>query len=651
MKGPVRKTAPRRQPARDTEPVQPTELEAVRRQDEQAVVPRTEGNRNIFIGTLNVFAGPMRAFVDPVRKVCYPALTAHWDQKYRQPFAHHAWKVLLFDLVLLFLASFLAVTLVLVYRLLPPTVPSMPVSVSLHEPKTITSGQPIDLTVAYANRTSHQLNAARMTIELPDGFLPLNDAMDDGRTSDFALGDLPAGSSGRVTVSGRAYGSPGDSLPVLVRLSYWENGLAGTADQTAFYQIPIDDSPFRLEFEFEQPFLHDTVNTVRLTYANVGPDTISGAAVRLNLPPEFSPTGSSPRFSSPLTWRIGSLAPGETGELTAYGRLARGGTPSFSALALTDGPNGQPDLTLNMVRGNPNAEETGFMLSQDVHGLSSLRPGETLTVTVEYANRGHRPIRDISIDLSAGQDFLAADSVPNANWTVSSEPKLGELLPGQAGKIEARFRIKDRIAPAELDSSGTASVRLTATAEYKLDDSPARTFRTDSATIDLPISTALSLDVSSLYYTETHDQLGTGPLPPTVGQPTRYWIGIAAGNGIGQVDEAQLTAVLAPGVTWTGRTNVTAGEPLIHVTESRRVIWRLGDMPAFAGELEQRPGAGFEVEYTPTEENVGTAPVLVERIFMAGTDSLTGTKVETESGPVTTAVRFGTEDERLGLVR
>jgi len=96
---------------------------------------------------------------------------------------------------------------------------------------------------------------------------------------------------------------------------------------------------------------------------------------------------------------------------------------------------------------------------------------------------------------------------------------------------------------------------------------------------------------------------------------------------------------------------VAIGEPLIHISDERKVVWRIDDLPAFAGWFGPRPTAGFEIEFTPTRDDVGTAPNLVEYLTMTGTDAVTGVRVTSEAQPVTTGVRFGSIEERQGLVR
>jgi len=159
------KNRPDRRGPFEVEPVPTGELEKVRSQETEPT-NRAGNGRNIFIGTLNVFVGPMRAFIDPVKKVCYPTLSAHWDKKYKQPFAHHAWKILIFDLVLLFLASFLTVSLVLIYKFLTPVSPPDLVSVTLAWPDGIMSGAETELVLSYTNRTDQTLKDGRLKMSL-----------------------------------------------------------------------------------------------------------------------------------------------------------------------------------------------------------------------------------------------------------------------------------------------------------------------------------------------------------------------------------------------------------------------------------------------------------------------------------------------------
>ena len=64
--------------------------------------------------------------------------------------------------------------------------------------------------------------------------------------------------------------------------------------------------------------------------------------------------------------------------------------------------------------------------------------------------------------------------------------------------------------------------------ETAIVDAQGKTFTGDAA--ELPVATEVAMQNSIRYYTEEGDQLGRGPLPPQVGETTKYWVFVQITN-------------------------------------------------------------------------------------------------------------------------
>jgi len=630
-------------------PVEPQELEAVRTQELQEADSAATSKPNIFIGTLNVIAGPIRTLIDPVKKVCYPPLEEHWDTRYKNRFPKHARKLLIFDLVLWVLASALAVALVLVHTVLPPVTRISPVSVELSEPQTLTAGQPTELTIRYVSGSDELVRDAKIIVETKEDFVYTDETAAQKTTNEtlrhvLHLGDLPAQASGDIHLPGIAYGTPGSTLPVLVQLTYWESGQAERTVNSVYYQIPIDDSPLQLSLEFEEPFMNDTVNQIRIDYENTGDEILRDARIAFIAPNDYRLTGARPPLGPDKEWRLGNLQPAATGSITVYGVLRSGAPPSFAIRATSTAPD-DINRPLNEVRLNADAVSTGFVLSHDVSGHTSLRPGQSTDVTIRYANHGDQTIKNAEIAITASGDFLADEDIYPFTFDV-----IDVIAPGESGELHAPLRLATTRSQEDLNGEINPTISVTTSAEYSIEDNPARTFRTDSGVSNLPVSTTLTIDAASLYFTQAGDQLGVGPIPPQVDKTTRLWLVITIENGPNAVKNAQLTASLMPDATWTDKTSVTSGRPLAFVESDRKLIWNIGDLPAFVGGHLPRATANFEIEVAPDEKDAGEVLKLLDHIYIEGEDAYTGAKITAKGELITTSIRFGPEEALNGAV-
>ena len=184
------------------------------------------------------------------------------------------------------------------------------------------------------------------------------------------------------------------------------------------------------------------------------------------------------------------------------------------------------------------------------------------------------------------------------------------------------------------------SLRISAAAQYTIDEDPTRPIRVDTQVSDLAIATKLGLEGAALYFTKDGDQLGVGPLPPKAGQTTKYRVFLTITTTTGEVDNAQLEAYLPSNVEWTGRASVTAGEALDHFPSTGRVRWTIGRLPANADGTGTRIGASFEVAVTPGESDIGSVPTLLKSIKVFGSDVTTGLKLNATAENISTDLPY-----------
>jgi hypothetical protein len=235
-------------------------------------------------------------------------------------------------------------------------------------------------------------------------------------------------------------------------------------------------------------------------------------------------------------------------------------------------------------------------------------------------------------------------------WTAKTNPELALIAPGAGGMLTAKIKLSAIKTSNQLDGLTNQTINFSSTAEYSVDGMPTRTFHTDSGITEIPISTFLNVDAVALYYSADGDQLGIGPIPPQVNENTHLWIAVTVKNGANAIHDAQLRATLMPAATWSGKTSVTTGRPLVFIASKRQVIWEIGDLSAFTGDLLPHATANFEIEIQPNESMIGLVPLILDSLIIEGVDDFTGERVSAKGDGVTTAVRFGSPKAQQGLI-
>ncbi len=391
-----------------------------------------------------------------------------------------------------------------------------------------------------------------------------------------------------------------------------------------------------------------------IPYSNRLGAVAANAELRVILPFDFTVTETVPDVAAGdrmLRFSLGDLAPGGGGLVTVRGLVY--GTPGQRKTVLEQfsfWEAGKDSTTVVANRRNiliePGSDEnpaTGFTLSAaiaDPADAESLEPGASVAVSVRYQNRGTREIRDVAVRLKAPSALLTDLQPKNLAWDSRTVPALASVKAGEGGILTASFRIRPAIRPEDLGGEKSALITLSARSDYFLGDDRVRVLRTNSSRIAVPIKTVLGLDAAAFYFSPDGDQIGRGPLPPRVGETTKYTIVLHVTNTTGPVRDALLEAVLPEGVEWTGQTSVSAGSTLDYLPLSRGVRWQIGLLPAFADGLWPRVGASFEIALTPRAGDIGKIAALLSRIRLTGVDTAAGAKVYASAGDVTTELIF-----------
>lgn len=270
-------------------------------------------------------------------------------------------------------------------------------------------------------------------------------------------------------------------------------------------------------------------------------------------------------------------------------------------------------------------------------------PGEDLEYAVSFVNNGSKSVYDLALKinlegallnfekLSLGKGVLRDRAIV---WTKDQLPEFSELKPGTEG--EAKFKISTAaVADPALAAKFGSTLKSWPEVTYKKESNFGASVhwagepREDKFNSDL---TARSL---ARYYTSEGDQLGRGPLPPVVGETTKYWIFWSIENSLNDLADVSVSAVLPPNVSWTENKSVSLGE--LDYNPARRVVtWKVGELKGYLGEEWPAQGVAFEVALTPNLEQEGGEALLLNQIKIFGDDKFTGNFLERNLPGLTT---------------
>ena len=153
--------------------------------------------------------------------------------------------------------------------------------------------------------------------------------------------------------------------------------------------------------------------------------------------------------------------------------------------------------------------------------------------------------------------------------------------------------------------------------QAEIPEVPGQKFEQDGNSVKIPLATEVSLKAEARYYTDEGDQLGRGPLPPTIGETTKYWIMVRVDNTSNAINTARFSTELPLGVEFTGKQSVSIGPELKYNAVNHTVTWSYNLIPA-----NSQTGLYFEVAVTPTADQAGKNIQLTKAFSFSATDDL-----------------------------
>ena len=252
--------------------------------------------------------------------------------------------------------------------------------------------------------------------------------------------------------------------------------------------------------------------------------------------------------------------------------------------------------------------------------------GQTLNYSINYANKSEANLKDIIIMAVLEGDLLDSSSLKTASgqvsdntisWSKNEIPKLALLAPNAEGIIDFSIKIK----PASEVSVGSSQIK--SYVQFSLAGQEIGANETNRSNIIVnKINSDLSLIEQVCYFNNGNFPVGSGPLPPKVGQTTSlkvYWV---ISNNLHELADLTVVSQLPSYVSWDNKNSNTTGN-LEYDEQSNKVIWQIGRLPLSASNVK----AEFNIKITPTSSDLNKILVLLPATLVSATDSETQTAI------------------------
>ena len=582
--------------------------------------------------TLHFATHPGQWFTHPAKK--------HYHKKYHGRYKY-ARALFVFDMFLLGLMFGLGLFALILALYRPATIADKVLFEATVAPTDIVSGAPSTLTIYWTNTTGQELNNASLLLGYPEHFLlqevtSETDLVDNDRVN---IGTIPVDGTGLVRIKGVMFGDVGGQQTFRSILTFQHGEENEVAQKISYHSFTPVSSTLELELDLPERLVGYQEVSGTITYRNTGDIDYPQISIEPEWPNGFVLIQAThPIVNS--TFLLPALSAGTEGTMEFSGRLD---TADESVTFIF-----HPLFTFgNTLYQQESLTQTSPLIPPPVslsHSVTStaLRPGGTAEFLIRYENISEYLVTDIEIKIDTDSPFFLESDLE------SQIVKIAELAPGQVGEDTIELPLRSSIMQSETEVYENLEATTRAAASFILGDGTPQRVLSYGQEVITPITSPVILDSFGRYSTAQGDQLGRGPLPPLVGIETKYWAFINLTGTTNTLENIEITADLADNVRFTGKQTVSVGDPVQH--DNGTISWTVDQVDPTFDPAGRIVGLAFEVGITPTEEQVGTAPTLLENIQITGTDSVTGAFVSATGPVVTTNLPHDTMAAGLSMV-
>ncbi len=560
-------------------------------------------------------------------KSIYNFFHHHYHRRYHNQYVH-AKKLFIFDLVLFAGAIVTLIAGLFFFFWKPGLTDWIDLNLSYGGGR-IKSGEKVAMTLGYVNRSKETLNNVTLAVHLPPGFIidrSLTPTTEFSEQSIFSLPTLLPGAKSEKTINGTLWAEPKTENEAIAILSYTPENTNRREQKFGRFLINLPESIIQTELNFGvQSAFPASKFPIALTLTNTEDAPVKDINLTYTWPGK-------------ITWQEKveniSLAGKESKAFNAEITMPeRAGLFTFKItpqILINNNAIKLDVLTKDISVVYPDANATAVFETS----ASYVEPNATVPVKITWKNNSQYELKNLRVRIKTTPGIVNLKETARQNnlkivdddlvLDASNRTLLADGAPQGSGETSINLIL---LSSFSLEEKEKAYLEITPALEAELKEVAGQTFTNTGSTIRMLLATNATLRVEARYYTPEGDQLGRGPLPPRVGETTKYWIFAQLQNTTNRLKDASFEAELAPGIQFTGKQSITIGAPL--KSQNGKLTWSIVQLPA-----NSITGWYFEVAVTPTSEQVEKNISLVKNINVQATDEETGKKFNLNSNSI-----------------
>ncbi len=516
------------------------------------------------------------------------------------------------------------------------------VELEISAPDTIKANEEFTYTIAYRTRENIDITNLEMTVVYPENFI-FSSAEPAASENDnkWTLGDLEAHDSGKVTITGRLIARSGDSNILFADLSYRPAKLTSTFKKSTSKDIVLAGSGLDIAAVAPGSALVGQEQTLLVTLLPQETNFIDTFSIRLErseqlaiVEPKEYPAGIE--RSDTGVWKVSKLESGKEIQLPIRFKFTDKKNDKEELKVRFDyEPSGsgkqyifeEKIIPVDIIKNSLNLT----LVANGQSGDQGADFGQPVNYSISYSNKGEETMENVIIMAVLDGDAIDWRGIVDKNngkvtgstivWTQNEIPALKALSKDQEGTIDFTVPIRP-VSEATLITNAEIKSYAQFAVGAKTEELSPQNEANRSNQLLIKINSDTAIDESARYFDDDNIAVGTGPLPPRVGETTTVKVYWKITNSLHELGALQVRTTLPSYIEWDGKQLADVGD-ITYDPETNEVTWRIGRLPISSQTLE----AEFSIAIKPRATDRNKVMILTNGTTLTATDNQTAHEI------------------------
>jgi hypothetical protein len=512
------------------------------------------------------------------------------------------------------------------------------VLLEIKAPSQASSGDELVYEITYSNRTRTELKDLDILFFYPESSTVIrNGRPETPSTETFNVNSLLPGESGKQEIKVYLVGNRGDIKNAKVDMTFKAGSLRSSFEKSAAAATTITNVPVSLTLVAPPNATSGQDINYILDYRNETDDDINDLRLEFAYPDEFVPQSFNPDSSQGNNvWDVRTLRRGAGSRITISGIITGNqGESKIMTMKLKRKVGDQyVDYEKTSVTTSISSPLLGVNVFVNNSPDYSANIGEKLDYVIKFQNNSNYNLFGLTMTVKMEGDMydfstinvvngLFDDSSKTAFWNAGTRQDFATFTPGNKGEVVFSIKLKPFFTTSVPGASRDKFVK--ATVEFSTPNVP-QGIDGDKVSTTSTVITRISGQPSfnQLMYVNDADFGALGPFPPKAGQETALTVRWQISNPGNDVSNAEVSAVLPPGVIWMNNVKTGPGQPVpVYNPNTSTILWKIGTLPFGVGMGSPKYETAFQVKIRPATTQIEREIEVLKNTRFSGVDSFT----------------------------